>query len=406
MRIAFVVPRFGEDVVGGAEMLARAYAERLSARGFSVEVLTTCARDHLTWANVFPPGEELHDGVRVRRYPLEPVNKEAYDHLNGKIIRRLLTSVEEQTIWARMTVPSPALLDAIAERREASDLMIFLPYLFGTTLLGVPLAREKAVMIPCLHDEPFAHLELTRQAFEGCRGLIFNAPAERTLARGIYFVHDIPDAVVGFGFDPSARGDGERFRAAHGITGDIVLYMGRKEYGKKVHLLVEYFLAYRDRSNRDVTLVLLGQGPVTPPPGAGRAVLDLGFVSSQEKMDACAPAAVLCQPSPYESFGIVFMEAWLGGAACLVNGASPVTVSHCAESGGGLWFSDYYDFAEALEWMLAHPEERARMAAAGRAYTGRRYGWPSVMDRLAEGLRRIASSRSPETPFSKPEKSR
>ena len=57
-RIAFVPPRYGDDVVGGAETVLRQAAERLAARGWEVEILTTCVRDHYTWANAYPPGTE------------------------------------------------------------------------------------------------------------------------------------------------------------------------------------------------------------------------------------------------------------------------------------------------------------------------------------------------------------
>ena len=42
-RIAFVSPRFGEEIVGGAEAVVRDVALGLVERGWDVEVLTTCA---------------------------------------------------------------------------------------------------------------------------------------------------------------------------------------------------------------------------------------------------------------------------------------------------------------------------------------------------------------------------
>ena len=66
MRLAFVTPRYGTEILGGAETQVRDYAERLASAGHSVEVLTSCAVDHHTWANALPPGESLAEGVRVR----------------------------------------------------------------------------------------------------------------------------------------------------------------------------------------------------------------------------------------------------------------------------------------------------------------------------------------------------
>ena len=56
MKICFVSPRYGADVPGGAEQLARMFAERMAARGHTVEVATTCARSHVDWADAVQIG--------------------------------------------------------------------------------------------------------------------------------------------------------------------------------------------------------------------------------------------------------------------------------------------------------------------------------------------------------------
>ena len=55
MKLAVVVQRYGAEINGGAELHARYIAEHL-ARHHDVEVLTTCARDYVTWANELPSG--------------------------------------------------------------------------------------------------------------------------------------------------------------------------------------------------------------------------------------------------------------------------------------------------------------------------------------------------------------
>ncbi len=70
--IAFVVPRYGEQVVGGAETLCRLVAEDLAHAGHPVEVFTTCALDHFTWEDALPPGTTSEGGVPVHRFPVDP----------------------------------------------------------------------------------------------------------------------------------------------------------------------------------------------------------------------------------------------------------------------------------------------------------------------------------------------
>ena len=46
MRVGIVIPWFGEDLCGGAEMLAWELANRLQEDGASVTVITTCSQAH------------------------------------------------------------------------------------------------------------------------------------------------------------------------------------------------------------------------------------------------------------------------------------------------------------------------------------------------------------------------
>ena len=70
MKVAVVVQRYGADINGGAELHARYVAEHLS-RHAAVDVLTTCARDYVTWRDEFPAGMEIVNGVPVRRFRVD-----------------------------------------------------------------------------------------------------------------------------------------------------------------------------------------------------------------------------------------------------------------------------------------------------------------------------------------------
>ncbi len=70
MRLLFVVQRYGAEVAGGSETFCRSFATRLAGRGHVVEVLTSCATSYLDWADVYAPGTETLDGVRVHRLPV------------------------------------------------------------------------------------------------------------------------------------------------------------------------------------------------------------------------------------------------------------------------------------------------------------------------------------------------
>jgi glycosyltransferase involved in cell wall biosynthesis len=388
--VAFVVPRYGADLVGGAETLVRGLAEHLAGAGSAVEVLTTCARDHLTWRNALPAGAVREGGVTVRRFPVGPRDARRFGWLQQRILRGSRLGVEEELRWAQESVASPALFRELVRRRAEWDAVCFAPYLFGTTLWGAQLVPERAVLIPCLHDEPFAHLTVVRALFEACRGYIFNSPPEADLARRLYAIGDRPAGVVGMGFDPPPAADPAAFRRRHRLEGPLLLYLGRKETGKNVPLLIEYFRRYRATRRGDVTLVLAGDGPVAAPPGT-EGIRDLGYLERADKAAAYAAADVVCQPSVNESFSIVLMEAWLAGTPALVHARCPVTAYHVLRAGGGLAFGDFYEFAETLEALLEDGDRRRRLGAQGRAYVEAEYAWPAVTARLHGTLERLVA---------------
>ena len=257
----------------------------------------------------------------------------------------------------------------------------------------MPLVPGRAVLIPCLHDEPFAHLGIVRDAFHACRGFIFNSPPEAALADKLYGIGDRPAGVVGLGFDPAPPADPDAFRRRHGLEGPLLVYLGRKETGKNVPLLIQYALRYRAVRRADLTLVLAGDGPVTAPPGtAGSGTWATS--TPPRKAAAYAAATVVCQPSVNESFSIVLMEAWLAGTPVLVHARCPVTTHHVFQAGGGLAFEDFYEFAEALDLLL---EDRERRRPAGPPGPGLRRGESTAGRRSPRASTRPWSGSLPET---------
>ncbi len=389
MRLAFVVPRYGEDVVGGAETLARGLAEHLPKHSYSVDILTTCAKSHFTWENYYPEGIDLLNGLEVRRFRVNRRDIAAFLDIQRRIEEGIPTTIDEQLLWAKESVNSDSLYDYIWKRGEDYDYLIFLPYLFGTTFWGSQIYPEKSLLIPCLHDEMYSRLDIFRIIFEKVKGIIFNSEPEGILARRLFPIENKAMAVVGMGFDSESdrKYDPDRFRKRFGIKDDCILYFGRKEGGKNLPLLLDYFCRLKRESGVELKLIIAGDGDITIPHDMKREVLDLGFLSERDKMDAVAGVIFVCQPSVNESFSIVIMEAWLTGTPVLVHGDCDVTKWHVVESGGGIYFRNYYEFAEATGYFLKNPDIRRKMGFQGKRYVQDIYSWPAVIGRFDEALK-------------------
>jgi glycosyltransferase involved in cell wall biosynthesis len=392
VRLAFVTPRYGPEVLGGAETQVRDYAERLAAAGHEVEVLTTCALDHHTWLDALPAGESRLAGVTVRRHPVTRPRDHALAARQQPVLDSGLRLGESgERAWVENTGLSEPLLEAIAATAPRVDALLFAPYLFASTVLGAAVRPDRSLVIPCLHDEAYARFAPVQATLRGVAGLIFNTEAERDLAARL--LGTLPShRVVGEGFEATGAVDGPGFRRRHGIEGDVLAYAGRRERGKNYHLVLEYLTLYgRALSRRGpVTLLSMGGGPLRPPPAARPLVRDLGFVSHRDMLDALAASLASVQLSRMESFSRVLMEGWLSGTPAIVDSGCAVTREHCAQSGGGLWVGGAEEFAEVVDRLRTDPGLRDALASAGRRYVARRYSWPAVLGRLEAAVREMA----------------
>ena len=392
MRLAFVTPRYGPEILGGAETQVRDYAERLAAAGHEVEVLTSCVVDHHTWADALPAGESSVAGVRVRRHPVTRARDHALAARQQPVLDAgLRLGASGERAWVENTGFSEPLLEAIAATAPRVDALLFAPYLFASTVLGAAVRPDRSLVIPCLHDEAYARFAPVQATLRGVAGLIFNTEAERDLAARL--LGELPPhRVVGEGFEACPRVDGAGFRRRHRIQGDALAYAGRRERGKNYHLLLEYVTLYGRALSRHgpVTLLSMGGGPLQPAAVGRTLVRDLGFVSHGDMLDALAASLASVQLSRMESFSRVLMEGWLSGTPAIVDAGCAVTREHCAESGGGVWVGSAEEFAVVVDRLRGDPGLRAAMVTAGRAYVTRRYSWPAVLGRLEAAVREMA----------------
>lgn len=385
--IVWIIPWFHENVGGGSEVKVREYAQRLIARGDDVEVWCTCGRDfHDNWnVDHWPVGLSDVLGIPTRRFPIRKGNHTVYNELNARLLAGGTISEAEGEAFFRESINSDALMDHI--RTEGRDRhLIFTPYMYGTTFNGSQIFPKTSFIYSEFHNEPYVRIPALKKAVEGVAGIFYHSTPERELANSVFNIAGKPQAVLGMGIEELAPGDVEEFRRKSGLGDDpFILYAGRQSAAKGVGVLCDFFREFRHaNSARPLKLVLIGKEDMEIPKHPD--ILPLGFVSEEDKVSAHRAATVLCQPSVNESFSIVVLESWMVGVPVLVNGWCAVTKNHCEISGGGLWFDNQWEFREAMNWLLDHPEERRRMAKQGEAYVRTNLRWDVILDRFERFL--------------------
>ncbi|WP_287905238.1 glycosyltransferase family 4 protein [Chloroflexus sp.] len=392
--IAFVTPRYGIDVLGGAERGAQSWAEQLVAHGFVVEVFTTNAIDLVGWRTASLPEVEVINGVTVRRFVADPIDPSGFHEVQMKAARGEVITRRDEERFMQHNLRSRALEEYIARHRDEYAAFIFTPYLFGTTYYAAKQAGDRAFHIPCLHDEPAAQFAIFREMLEAARGIFFNTPAEERLAREKLGLVNPFSTVLGFGFpDEPLRGDPARFRERIGLKSPFLLYSGRLEEGKNVPLLIEWFIAYKTaHPASDLKLVLTGKREIPIPDRSD--IVHIGIVDRQVLTDAYAAALALCQLSLNESFSIVMMESWQQGRPVIVHADCAVTREHVERSGGGYSCNSVASFSAAIDNLLADPQRGAVLGERGRTYVQAHFSWSTLVDKMIITLASFLQPRS------------
>jgi len=386
-RLGFVPARYGDGVVGGAEAVLKEMALGLARRGWEVDILTTCARDHFTWENEFPPGvSEGPDGVTVRRFPAVISTPRAERAaFNAAIVAGAPLRMSDQERWMNDDLRLPELFHYLLDESDSYRALVFAPYLFWPAFACGQIAPDRTILMPCLHDEPEARLDIFQPVFSGSRGIWFLSEPERDLAASIH-PRLAESEVIGSGIDVPAAYDPEGFRRRHGIEGPFVAYAGRREGGKNWDGMLAAFARAVTNADLPLSLVTMGHGVVDPPPSIADRVIDLGYVTDEERNDALAAATAYIQPSAYESFSRTIMEAWLAGTLVIATGASAVNRWHCDRAGAGLIYDDDQEFEECLRFVAEAPDTAAQIAGPGRDYVLEHYTWPPVLDAVERTL--------------------
>ena len=244
-RLCLVVQRYGKEIVGGSEQLARCYA-RLLKSDYEVHVASSCAADYITWKNEFPEGTSDDDGVQVHRFASDMERTEFWHQLHSllllrhvigaasnssvqqserveqwpkfwaepeakervkRAVKRLPLAVQEEFI-RRQGPYSRALFQFLAQPGQF-DQFLFFTYLYPTTYFGCTcVSRQQRLLIPTLHDEPAAYLP----AFHGMMRLfdryVFLSQGEREVAQTVCGIQR-EGPVVGIPIEPVGA-DGPR----------------------------------------------------------------------------------------------------------------------------------------------------------------------------------------------------
>jgi glycosyltransferase involved in cell wall biosynthesis len=427
MKIAFIVQRYGTEILGGSEYHCRLIAERIASK-HQVEVLTTCARDYVSWANEYPEGSDRVRGVTVRRFANARARDiDAFNRYSEWIFTSPHTRDDEME-WLKQQGPwCPALLEYLERSHAQYDVLVFFTYLYAPTVLGLDIAPQRSMLVSTAHDEPAIRLEIFRDVFSKPAAICYLTDGERQFVQQFFVDRPLIEDVIGVGVDipqsqpyprmpppsdeeastaadaPTSEEEaptrefpshlmqrGSVFRRRHRLYGPIVLYGGRIDPGKGCEELLQYFSEFLKAGN-DATLALMGVKLMPLP--TDPSVRFAGLLSDRERIQALEAATVVVCPSPFESLSLLALESLAVGTPILANARSAVLVEHCVRSNGGLYYADRDEFVECLKLLLSDERLRQTLGRNGRDYVRRNFRWDVVLGKYERIFAKVKSAR-------------
>ena len=317
----------------------------------------------------------------LRRFTVDTRDRVAFNRANTVLTTmprislrgdRSVLDLVQTRAFVNENINSKALLSHLREYGASYDAVIFVPYLYGPTLAGVPLVADRAFLVPCVHDEAYAYLEPVRATFDAVRGVLFNSVGEEETATAIFGPGLLAKSrVIGHAVEPVpppttpiAVGSFSPHRSRY------VLYLGRQDASKNIDFLIEAFRTFRERRvATSLQLVLVGPRGATR---TGDGILDLGAVNEAAKAALLTYARALAQPSIHESFSRAIYEAWYARRPVLVHGECRATARAVEDAGGGWIGTSLEDWVR----MLAAVDESSDEAVDA---LGER-GWAAALD--------------------------
>ena len=398
-KIGIIVQRYGKQVNGGSEVLARMLAEKLSLKN-DVTVLTSRALDANTWEPVMPEGENFENGIRILRFNHKPKgNAQTIHKLNRRCRGRLpfqkfyrfigrpqwylkifpdseIKNIDGN-LWLEKSGPATHdLLAYLKENESCYDAYIFLTYIYFPTAVGMPTVAHKSIFIPTMHDEQPAFFSVFQKLMECPRMLLFLTESEMRFSEKNFPISNVPKKVISVGIDLISEKKNPSVLAKFGIKGKYVLYVGRIEAHKGCVEMLIYFIAFLNKLPEGLILVLVGK--IVLEPVIHPSIIYAGFIEEDDKLQLMLQAETLIMPSKHESLSLAVLESFACKVPVIANAECEVLKDHIVNSNGGWTYNNEEEFSSVLKKVIEGTENKQK-GLNGYKYVTNNYSWQKAM---------------------------
>ena len=398
-KIGLIVQRYGRQVNGGAEVLARMVAEKLALK-YDVTVLTSRALDYHFWEPKLPEGESEENGVKIIRFDHKPKAAAKKVHrLNRQYRGRLLyqklyrfigepswylklfpsaeVGEKEGLLWVENQGPATYnLIKYLEDNEKDYEAFIFVTYLYYPSVFGLLTVPHKSIFIPTMHDEQPAYFPIFKKTMASPRSLMFLTESEKIFSNRLFNIADIRQDVMSVGIDAVDDQKNSEDIKKFNIKGKYIIYVGRIDAAKGCKDLLKSFVSFTNSNKESITLVLAGKNMIEA--AVKENIIYAGFVSDEEKEQLMKHAEALIIPSKYESLSLVVLESFACKVPVIANAECEVLKDHIVNSNGGWTYTNEEEFSSVLKKVIEGTENEQK-GLDGYKYVTNNYSWQKAM---------------------------
>ncbi len=398
-KIGLIVQRYGRQINGGAEVLARMVAEKLALK-YDITVLTSRAVDYHFWEPELPEGESEENGVKIIRFDHKPKTAAKKVHrlkrqYRGRLLYqktyrligkpkwylKLFPSAEvgekEGLLWVENQGPAMyGLVKYLKKNEQEYDAFIFVTYLYYPSVLGLLAVPHKSIFIPTMHDEQPAYFPIFKKTMASPRSLMFLTESEKKFSNQLFDIAHIRQDVMSVGIETVDDQKNSELIKKFNIKGKYIIYVGRIDAAKGCNELLKFYTKFTSQNTDLITLVLAGKNMIEE--AVHKNIIYVGFVSDEEKEQLMKYAEALIIPSKYESLSLVVLESFACKVPVIANGECEVLKEHLVKSNGGWTYTNENEFFDVLKKVIVGTEN-VQKGLNGYQYVTNNYSWQKAI---------------------------
>ncbi len=379
-KIAIVTYHYFKTKTRGGEIYTKKLTNILKDK-YQTTILTTRSADHTTWKNKLKEYEVDNKNKIIRfkiDFEVKPRNRteKTINILNNK----LRTFKDELNYLKKIGPYSSNLFNFLSKNKENFDIFIFIGYANPITYFGLPLVKEKSILIPLTHKEPILYLSIFDELFRQSKIIGFSSVGEKEIIKKRF--KKLPK-LTQIGIYPEefkSKINFQFIKNRYNLFNPYILFIGRTEPYKGIYDLIDFFLKFKSARKNNIELIIIGEKLF--PIETNKNIKFLGILSEEEKTILIKNSLFLVNPSWYESLSLTILEAWQQKKPVLVYGLNEILKKQILLSKGGLIYENYQEFENNMVKLIKNPNLRKQLGKNGYLFYYNNYRKKIIKEKL------------------------